>query len=269
MANRKLLVIILVVGALARIYLVSTAAGINSDAFKYARTAERIAQRGVVGGMEGRFFWPFFPVNRQLPVYPFLASVVNCVVGDLILALRIVSMLSGIALIWVGYAVAKELFKREEIALLSAGLLAFHPEFARASAAVYREVTMALLLALALLFFLWAVEGKRSWAVWALVAGLTLFVAFMTRADGAAAAAALGLVALFIVPGIDWKRRFLICLIMALAFMVFEVPYVLWLKRQTGYWMVSQWQIQSKMSELESARSYLLSPEESPDGPVR
>ena len=162
MFNKKL-AIILVIASIARLWLVFTAAGINSDAAKYALTTERMVEQGLVSGMRGDFFWPYYSVNRRLVVYPYLGSIVYRFTGDSILALRLVSAASGVALIWVLYAIAMELFKVEKIALLSAGLMGFHYEFMRASASVYREVTMALLLAFAFLTFLWTLRAKRTW----------------------------------------------------------------------------------------------------------
>ncbi len=57
--NRKLIVIILVVGAAVRLWLVFTAAGINADAHKYAMTSVRMAEQGGVSGMRGGVFWPY------------------------------------------------------------------------------------------------------------------------------------------------------------------------------------------------------------------
>ena len=261
MRNKKLLAILLV-GVALRLFLVFTAAGINNDGFKYVSTARQIANGGIMAGMEGDYFWPYFPVNRQLVFYPFLGSVVNCVVGDMVLSLRLVSALAGIGLIWLGYAISKELFDRETVALLAAGLLAIHPEFTEASAAVYREVLMAFLLMLSFLLFLWTIRGREHWPRWAVVTGLTLFAAFMTRPDAAAAAAAMGLIALFVAPALKWKKRLAICTLMGLAFMALEVPSILWMKQKTGYWMVTQWQIEDKIPRPEAARRYLRGNEE-------
>lgn len=264
MRNKKLLAILLV-GAAVRLFLVFTAAGINNDGFKYVSTARQIADGGIVAGMEGDYFWPYFPVNRQLVFYPFLGSLVNCALGDMVMSLRLVSALAGIGLIWLGYAISKELFNKETVGLLAAGLLAVHPEFTEASAAVYREVLMAFLLMLAFLFFLWTVRGRERWPLWAVITGLTLFAAFMTRPDAAAAAAAMGLIALFVAPALKWRRRIVICTLMGLAFMAFEVPYVLWMKQKTGYWMATQWQIENKIPRPEAARRHLLGEEEGTD----
>lgn len=266
--NKKLLAIVILAAAL-RLWLVFTAEGVNSDAFKYARTVERIAQEGVAGGLKGDHFWPYFPVNRQLIFYPLLGSLVNCAVGDVILSLRLVSALAGIGLVAAGFTVARELTDSEPIALLTAGLLALHPEFARASAAVYREVTMAFLLVLALMFLLWALRRERKWPTWALLTGLTLFCAFLTRPDGAVGAAALGVAALFFATEVPWRRRLAVCLLMGALFVALEAPYVLWMKKQTGYWMVNQWQIQNKLRPPEAARRHLLGGEEAPVEPRR
>jgi len=145
-------------------------------------------------------------------VYPFLGSLLYRLTGDSILALPLVSAIAGVLLIWVVYAVALELFRREGVALLSAALIGFHSEFMRASASVYREVLAALLLAFA----------------------------FLTRVD-AAAAIATGLIALFVAGKVPWRRRLAVCCLMAFGFCALETPYVLWMHGQTGHWYLSQW----------------------------
>jgi 4-amino-4-deoxy-L-arabinose transferase-like glycosyltransferase len=260
--SKRTFLLILIVGAALRLYLVGTAAGINNDAFKYARIAGAMTERGISAGIDGDYFWPYFPVNRQLIAYSLAGSIVNCVLGDIILSLRIVSMLCGIGLIWAVHEVSRELFDEEKVALLAAGLVAFHPEFARASAAVYREVMMAFLLCLTLLFFLWSIHrhGGR-WIRWALLSGLVLFAAFMTRPDAAAVAVALGAICLVGARTVPLTRRFGICLLMGAVFLAFQIPYAIRVHRKSGHWLINQWQIQNKLSPCNSAARHLM-----PDG---
>jgi len=255
---RKEILIILIIAAAMRVALVTRAAGINNDTIKYVYTAREISRYGVQAGIEGDHYWPYFPVNRQLVFYPFLGSVVNQFVGNMVLSLRIVSALAGIGVVWLGYAVSKELFEKENIALLTAGLLAFHPELAEASAAVFRESLTAFLLTQAFLLLLWARRTDTAWAAWSVLSGLTLFAGFMTRPDAAAAAGAMGGVTLLAGCGVKWQRRLAIVSVIGLAFLALEVPYVYMLKRKTGRWMVTQWQIQNKMSRKEAVRRHLL-----------
>jgi 4-amino-4-deoxy-L-arabinose transferase-like glycosyltransferase len=259
--RKRTFLLILLVGAALRIYLVGTAAGVNNDAFKYARIARAMVDRGVVAGIDGDYFWPYFPVNRQLVAYSLAGSIVNCFIGDIILSLRIVSMVCGIGLIWAVYALCRELVTEEEVALLGAALVAFHPEFARASAAVYREVPMAFLLSLGVLFFLWSIHRHGGvWIRWALWAGLVLFIAFMTRPDGAAAAAAVGALCLVGARNVPLKRRVTICLLMGGIFLAFQIPYALHVHQKSGRWLVNQWQIQNRLTPCQSARQHLLGP---------
>ncbi|MBS3762690.1 MAG: glycosyltransferase family 39 protein [Planctomycetes bacterium] len=260
--NTKILVAILVAGSFLRGYLVVTAAGTNNDAYKYIRTAEMMSQKGLMAGMKGDYFWPYYPVNRQLPMYPFLGSLLNVAVGNMMLSLRLISAIAGIALIWLTYAIARELFERDDIALLSAALVAFHPEFTRASAAVYREVLMAALIAFSLLLVLWAIKKPHARVLCPALAGLSLFAAFMTRPEGVAAALAGGLTVLLLRKNLAWKKRIVICGIMTLFFFALEVPYIWWLKRETGRWMVTQWQVQNKMTRHEAATRFLLNERE-------
>jgi 4-amino-4-deoxy-L-arabinose transferase-like glycosyltransferase len=241
------LVLITILGAALRLYLVFTAQGINSDAHRYALTAQKMANEGLLAGMRGDFLWPFFPVNRNLILYPFLGRLLLPLTGDAILSLRLVSALAGIALIPLIFFVTDRLFHRKDISLVAALLVAFHHEFARASASVFREVIMAFLVTLALYLAIRTFQDNNRWSyVWGALCGLILFLSFITRVEGIAAAAGCGALVLFMGQPLKWRRRIVICGLMAVVFLSFEIPWVMWMRHESGYWLLNQWQITKK-----------------------
>lgn len=249
-----LLLIIIILAAAQLLSLVFTAAGLNSDAYQYIAVTHRMAEDGILEGLRGDYFWPHYPVHARLAMYPLISSFLYRIIGDTVLSLRLVSALSGIALIPIGYLIVMELFKNAPLAIMSAALIGFLPKFTKTSVSIYRESLMALLLGVAFLFLLWAMRQKKPWPLWSVLVGLLTFAAFLTRPDGGAAAVAFGIILILLAPkALKMKRRLVICLLMAVTFIVLQAPYMIWMKRETGYWMFNQWQIHHHMSQSESA----------------
>ena len=237
------LLVILIGGVALRAWLVYTSQGINSDAYRYALTARQMAEHGLIAGMKGDFLWPFYPLNRNLVTYPFLGSLILPFTGDAVLSLRLVSAGAGVGLIVLIYLITQKLFQRKGLSLLSAGLMAFHSELARASAAVYREVLMGFMLAGALYLFLRALDDRRWSYAWAAGAGIVVFLCSLTRPEGFLALGALGASGLVLCWGKEWQRWLQVSAVMVIAFTVLQVPYMMWMKETSGRWLFNQWQI--------------------------
>jgi len=237
------LVLIVTVGGGLRLWLAVTAQGLNSDGPLYALVARRMAEAGVLEGMKGDYLWPYYPVNCRLVTYPFLGSLVYRVVGDEVLALRLVSVMSGTAVIVVTFALARLAFDNWGAALAGAGLVAIEPEAVRASAAVYRESLATFLALLALLLLLHLLKKpRRRWLHLSMLLGAALFAGFLTRVEFAIIAAVLCVIA-GLHPRLELKRRVGIPLVVFVTFCALEAPYYVWLRRTTGHNIVNQWQI--------------------------
>ncbi|MBS3763321.1 MAG: ArnT family glycosyltransferase [Candidatus Brocadiia bacterium] len=240
---RYALWVIVALAAGLRLYLVFTAQGINSDAWRYAETARKMASDGLLAGMRGDFLWPYYPLNPHLFFFPFLGSILLHVTGDAVLSLRLVSAAAGVGLVPLGYAIARRLLEKEGIGLMAALFLAVHSEFARASASVYREVLVAFLIAFALYLVLRVIQEEDRKYLSVALAGAILFLAFATRVEAIVAAIGCGLVILFLAGSINWKKRIALCAVMSTVFLALEIPYILWMRKESGLWLVNQWQI--------------------------
>jgi len=237
------LTVILVAAIVIRMILALTAVALGSDGSEYCWTAQTMFEKGVFAGMKGDFLYPFYSVNRRLPIYPFLGSLLYGVVGDLVLALQLVSVILGVGAVVLAYAVARELFEPRQIAVFAAGIVALHPVLARGSAEVLREVPGGFFILLALYLLLLSIRSERFWLLLALLAGIVGFTAFLTRMETAVL-----MPLLCILPfakgkmGLHKKAAIAICVF--LGFWALELPYVIWLHKHTGHLMLSQGMIE-------------------------
>ena len=62
--------------------------------------------------------------------------------------------------------------------------------------------------------------------------------------------------------GLGWRKRVKACAVMALVFVLLEIPYVLWMHGETGLWLVNQWQITTALEAEECFQKHLEAGEE-------
>ncbi len=255
LSARKLAAVV-VVGAAIRIWLVISAQGLNSDGYQFALITRQMADHGVLEGLRGDYFWPYLPVNTRLVVYPFLGSLVYRVVGDAVISLRLVSAFFGTALIVLTFAVAKEAFGNERVALISALLVGVEPEFARASASVYRETTAAFMVLLAFYLLLRTVRQKRLWPAGAASVGVAFFAGWLTRPELALLVGTF-CIGTLLFSELSRSKRIMIPIIMCFSFAVLELPYFLWLRETTELTTFSQWQVQFEYPQEHAVERFL------------
>jgi 4-amino-4-deoxy-L-arabinose transferase-like glycosyltransferase len=197
---------------------------IDSDGVIYVMLARRLH----AGGSS---FDPLFH-----PLYPLAIALVEPLAGDWELAARLVSALAGALVVVVSWALAQALLG-QDVARLSAILVAVHPALVRAGTAAMPEA----LYALALVCGVWAVW--RALAVgpdaWLVVAGALFGLAYLARPEGAAylvgLAAAVGLSTLR-----DRERSHLAWGGGALlAWLLVAAPYLVYLRSAVGRWTLS------------------------------
>mgnify|MGYP002338702254 CR=1 FL=1 len=210
-----------------------------------------------MAGMRGDFLWPYYPVNRNLILFPYLGSLLLPVTGNAILCLRIVSLLAGVGLVPLGYAVTNRLLGNKCIATLAALLLAVHSEFARTSVAVFREVLMAFVVTFAFYLVLRIIQADAYPYLCAVGAGIVLFLGFVNRPEGGIVAPLCGLIVLFVGYAGGWRKRIKLCMAMALGFLALQAPYTLWMKNETGMWLLNQWQVQTRLNESSTFKAYV------------
>ncbi len=148
------LLLIVLIALLTRLYVVVNAATIAVDSATDLRLAEAFTEGKYMSGID----------KARPPLHPFLVSLIWYVVGDLELSARILSLICGLIVVPLGFVLAKRLYRDENLAFLTALLIAIHPYLIRYSGETLREGLYYLLAMLVILCGLkGAVERKPKY----------------------------------------------------------------------------------------------------------
>ncbi len=230
--NERIVWGILIGGALLlRAVFATSRMVLAGDETHYAESLHHFMRGGILEGLSD--YWSFF--------YPFAALPFGFLYGDAESGLRLLSMLSGAALLIPTMAVAKRLWGGR--AALFAGLfVALHTNLLIYSAAAMTESLFSLIVMLALLTFIRAAQegGRRD----LILTGLLLGLASLVRQE---AQILLALFLVFTLAGLGGGRSIrerVTALIVIIVFFVLPlVPHALLLHEKTG-----RWHLQSKAS---------------------
>lgn len=169
--------------------------------------------------------------NVFSPMYPLFIALFHLVIPDVELAARLVSLVSGLVLIYVSFLFAKRLFNDTAKALWVAFLLVLHPYLIQYSGFALSESLATLLFTVTVFSFYYGWQTDSRVAV--VVSGLCLTLTYLTRPE----------YLVFYVPFVFFllrKRRFAHFVIFLFPFLVLGVLYMLQLRFETGVWMVSR-----------------------------
>ena len=219
---------ILVGGALVlRSMFASSRLVLTGDELHYAESLHRFLGGRILAGVSD--YWSFF--------YPFAAIPFGALVRDVESGLRLLSLLSGAALVIPCVMLAKRLWGRR-VALYAGLFIALHPILILISTDAMTESFYSLLLMLSILFF--AIYMKAgTWR--SLVAfGILLGLAFQTRQE---AQFLLVIAVLVIISGRGGegvrgalKSRLQRAVVIVALFVLTGLPYMMLLHQKTGRW---------------------------------
>lgn len=173
------------------------------------------------------------------PLHSTLVALVGWLPGvpDLLMASAIVGAVMGILLTGAVWLLASEIFGRS-VALGASAIAAFYPHFLWISKAPEAEGTYTALLVCSLWLFCMALRKQTPGMF--ILGGITFSLAYMARSEGF-------LIMLFVVAAAlisEWRRtiqgtmvRFTAMLL--LAFFLTSLPYLLFLKKEYGAWVIS------------------------------
>jgi hypothetical protein len=190
------------IGTLLRVWILLHTSGMTMDSPLYIEMASRL----------GRIGPPLGPAHHG---YPALVSLAGFGIVDRELAARVVSMIAGIALIVVTYAIARRQLPTWG-APAAAALVALHPLLALSSASIMTESSFQALLYVGMLML------DSGWIV---SAGAVLGLAYAVRPEAMVVAVAGSLA-----PS-TWRRRGLY----AIAFVLCMIPEVALLSAERGH----------------------------------
>lgn len=203
--------------------------GVSADGVTYLQIARNILMGKGLG-------WQALWVP---PLHSILIAGASLLAGlpDLLNAAGLVSPLMFFGLVMAVYYLALELFDLRS-ALVAAFFTALFPHLHFIAFSAEAEITYTFLLTLALLFF--ARSVLRSSRAYAIAAGVTFSLAWMARSEGflimafvfACATALQG-------RAFHRSKVFRYCLLGTLFFMLVSAPYLLFLHKHYGSWVIS------------------------------
>ncbi len=206
------------------------AGAIEIDGVAYARIAECFA-RGAFGEALASVFPPFYPLG---------IAVFHLVIPDVETAGRLVSLACALLLIYGSYVAAKRLLGTEK-ALWVSLFIAIHPYLTRYSAQVLSESLATLLFGATVFLFYIGYTGKRARHI--ALAGFLLVLTYLTRPEYIVYYAPFILFLLY-------RRRFAHTALLFIPFLVLGLGYILFMRVETGFWVVSGKAIHSPFVSL-------------------
>lgn len=202
--------------------------------------------RGIISGQGFVGLDTRYPDIIQPPLYPMILAAAFLLPGPELAIARGISALMGALLVLTGGTIARRMLG-DRAARRTGWLIAFYPLLSHMSGVAITESTFTTLVTSALLL-LWTVldappNGARSRS-FLICVGLLLGLAYLTRPEGLTYLAA----AIFLVmvgqlvksaPILARVRGALAILWLLLGFSVAATPYLVWVKSQTGRWLLA------------------------------
>ena len=221
--------IILFVSLAVRIYLGFFTYVIQNDSVAFIRNAESFANGDFTNALRHLYH----------PLYPLFMAGINTFVQNMEISGTVVSVLFGTLTVVAFYLIGKNAFDRKA-AFVSSIILALHPYAVRFSADIISESTYFFFFTSAFGLGFLAISG-RKYVLFAL-AGISAALAYLARPEG------IGVILIIIFwcllkdivkIKILWKEKLASILIMGIAFFVFSFPYLLFIKYETGAWLLT------------------------------
>ena len=235
--NDRYIWILLIISISVRIYLGFFTYIIKNDSVAFIQNAKYFADGDFLSGLRHDFH----------PLYSFLMAVLYKAIPDMELSGTIVSISFGTLTVIVFYLIGKSVFGRK-VSFVSSVVLALHPYAVRFSVDIISESTYFFFFISALGLGFFAIV-KRKYYLFVL-AGICTALAYLARPEGIAI--------IIIVAGwcilkdltkfkIVWKEKLVSILILATSFLVFSMPYLVYIQKETGHWSLTKKKALSKV----------------------
>ena len=228
--NDRYIWILLIISISVRIYLGLFTYVIKNDSVAFIQNAKYFADGDFLNGLKHDFH----------PLYSFLMAVLYKAIPDMELSGTIVSISFGTLTVIVFYLIGKSVFGRK-VSFVSSVVLALHPYAVRFSVDIISESTYFFFFISALGLGFFAIV-KRKYYLFALT-GICTALTYLVRPEG------IGII--LIVAGwcilkdltkfkIVWKEKLVSILILAASFLVFSMPYLVYIQKETGHWSLTK-----------------------------
>lgn len=235
--NDRYIWILLIISLSVRIYLSFFTYIIENDSVAFMQNAKFFVDGDFQSGLRHDYH----------PLYSFIMAVLYKVIPNMELSGTIVSVFFGTLTVIIFYLIGKSIFD-QKISFVSSIILAFHPYAVRFSADVISESTYFFLFISALGLGFFAIT-KKKFSLFALT-GICAALAYLARPEG------IGI--LFVVAGwcllndfakikVAWKEKVISILVLIVSFLVFSLPYLVFIKKETGEWHLTMKKSLSQM----------------------
>ncbi len=222
--------ILLIISLSARTYLSFFTYIISNDSVAFMQNAVYFASGEYLLGLEHAYH----------PLYSFLMATLYKLVPSIELSGTIISVSFGTLTVIVFYLIGKGVFDRK-VSFVSAFLLALHPYAVRFSADIISESTYFFFFVSALGLGFFAVKNRKP-LLFALT-GISSALAYLARPEG------IGIFIIviswcvlkdFVRIKAVWREKLVSILILVVSFCVFTMPYLVYIKKDLGYWRLTK-----------------------------
>ncbi len=233
--------IILCISMMVRIYMNCFTYVMKNDSVVFIQNAHYFAHGDFEAGLRHDYH----------PLYSMMVAGMYKIVPDMELSGAIISVFWGTLTVLIFYMIGRVVFGKK-LSFISSLILAFHPYAVRYSADIISESTYFFFFLSALGFGFFALNNGRLLLYF--LTGIFSAFAYLARPEG------IGII--FIVSGWcflkgcvktkrAWKETAVKILILVVSFAVFSLPYLVYIKSETGSWHLTKKKSVSKIAGIE------------------
>ena len=241
--------LLLIISLSVRIYLSVFTYVIKNDSVAYMQNAKYFAGGDFTSALRHDYH----------PLYSLMMAVLYKVVPNMELSGTIISVFFGTLTVVVFYLIGKSVFDRK-ISFVSSVILAFHPYAVRFSADIISDSTYFFFFISALGSGYFAITNRKL-LLFALT-GICSAFAYLARPEG------IGIIIIVVFwcvlkdcikIKVLWKEKLVSILILVISFLVFSMPYLVFIKQDTGSWSLTKKKKVSNLAGLEKVLATLKS----------
>jgi 4-amino-4-deoxy-L-arabinose transferase-like glycosyltransferase len=236
--NDRYIWLLLIISLSVRIYLSFFTYVIKNDSVAFMQNAKYFASGDFSSALGHDYH----------PLYSLIMAVLYKAVPNMELSGTIISVLFGTLTVMVFYLIGKSVFGRK-VSFVSSIILAFHPYAVRFSADIISESTYFFFFISALGLGYFAITN-RKFLLFAL-AGICSALAYLARPEGVGV---IIIVASFCAfkdiskIKVLWKEKLVAIMILIVSFLIFSMPYLVFIKKETGDWRLSKKKTLTKLA---------------------
>jgi 4-amino-4-deoxy-L-arabinose transferase-like glycosyltransferase len=239
--------LLLIISLSVRIYLSVFTYVIKNDSVAYMQNAKFFASGDFSSALRHDYH----------PLYSLIMAVLYKAVPNMKLSGTIISVLFGTLTVIAFYLVGKSVFDRK-VSFVSSIVLAFHPYAVRFSADIISDSTYFFFFISALGLGYFAITNRKL-LLFALT-GICSALAYLARPEG------IGIIIIvafwcvlkdFVKIKALWKEKLVSILILVISFLAFSMPYLVFIKKDTGSWSLTKKKSVSNLAGLEKVLATL------------